>query len=221
MRRSNELDAAEREVDCLVMIGHVAGGVAHDINNPLAGIQNSFLLVKDAIPETHPHHAYVAAIEREIKRMATITHGLVEIYPSHYERGARIMVGAIVGEAARLAATSLGLPTGRIGIDDQARLVFPGESCLLRHAVRLMLVAALKAASADEPVCATIGIEDGDLQLSIDYAGSLPSARLSSEPYPGRLVDVMGGTWHVGTARTGHVDIVLRLPLTAANVDVA
>lgn len=219
MSRSIELDAAEREVDCLVMIGHVAGGVAHDINNPLAGIQNSFLLVKDAIPVTHPHHAYVAAIEREIKRIAAITHGLVEIYPSHYERGVRMMVGAIVTEAARLATASLGLAIGRIGVNDQARIAFPGESYLLRHAVRLMLVGALKAVPTDESVCATLRVAAGALQIHIDYAGPVPSARLSSDPYPGRLVDVMGGSWRVSTETAGHVDILLQVPLPAASAN--
>ena len=43
-----------REVESLTTMGRLAASVAHEINNPLAGIQNSFLLVKDAIPRDAP-----------------------------------------------------------------------------------------------------------------------------------------------------------------------
>jgi nitrogen-specific signal transduction histidine kinase len=46
---------------------------AHTINNALAGIQYSFLLLKDSIPADHPYFSSVAAIEREIKRIAAVT----------------------------------------------------------------------------------------------------------------------------------------------------
>lgn len=52
--------------------------LAHEIANPLAGIQNAFLLIKDAVPASHPHYGFVAAIERQIARLSAITHGLRE-----------------------------------------------------------------------------------------------------------------------------------------------
>jgi signal transduction histidine kinase len=52
----------------------------HEINNALAGIQYSFLLIKDAIPAEHPNQSSVAAIERGIARIATITQQLHAAY---------------------------------------------------------------------------------------------------------------------------------------------
>ncbi len=59
----------------------VAARAAHEINNALAGIQYSFLLIKDAIPVEHPHYSSVAAIERGISRVAAATQQIAEAYP--------------------------------------------------------------------------------------------------------------------------------------------
>lgn len=56
----------------------IAARAAHDINNPLAGIKNSLLLIRDAIPPSHPHYRYVGAIEREIARITAATRSLTD-----------------------------------------------------------------------------------------------------------------------------------------------
>jgi len=61
--------------------GSVAARAAHEINNALAGIQYSFLLIKDAIPVEHPHYSAVAAIERGVSRIAAATQQIAEAYP--------------------------------------------------------------------------------------------------------------------------------------------
>ena len=73
-------EASLREIAALSTMGLLAARVAHEINNPLAGIQNAFLLVRDAIPTDHPHHRFVGAIEREIVRIAAVTRQLYETY---------------------------------------------------------------------------------------------------------------------------------------------
>jgi PAS domain S-box-containing protein len=69
-----------REISTLTTMGQLAARVAHEINNPLAGIQNAFLLVRGAIPTDHPHYRFVGAIEREIGRIAAVTRQLYETY---------------------------------------------------------------------------------------------------------------------------------------------
>ncbi len=56
--------------------GEAAPLAAHAINNALATIQYSFLLIKDSIPADHPHYPSVAAIERGIARIAAVTRHL-------------------------------------------------------------------------------------------------------------------------------------------------
>jgi signal transduction histidine kinase len=61
----------------------MAAQVAHEINNPLAGIKNSFRLIRDAVPVDHPDHDMVGRIEREIDRIA---HVVRQMYTLHTAR---------------------------------------------------------------------------------------------------------------------------------------
>lgn len=69
-----------RQIGALTTMGQLAARVAHEINNPLAGIQNAFLLVRSGISPEHPHFRFVGAIEREIARIAAVTRQLYETY---------------------------------------------------------------------------------------------------------------------------------------------
>ena len=79
-RAEEAREAREREISALTTMGQIAARVAHEINNPLAGIQNAFLLVRGAIPAEHPHYHFVGAIDREIARIAAVTRQLYETY---------------------------------------------------------------------------------------------------------------------------------------------
>lgn len=48
------------------------GGIAHEINNGLAGIKNAFLLIKDVVPAESEYFEYLDLIDREIERIARI-----------------------------------------------------------------------------------------------------------------------------------------------------
>lgn len=85
-----------REISALTTMGQLAARVAHEINNPLAGIQNAFLLVRGAIPADHPHHHFVGAIEREIARIAAVTRQLYETYrPDHLQAAESSVILAV------------------------------------------------------------------------------------------------------------------------------
>jgi two-component system cell cycle sensor histidine kinase/response regulator CckA len=60
--------------------GRLAAYIAHEINNPLAGIKNAFQLVERALPENHPHAHYAELIKREIDRIASIIRTMYHVY---------------------------------------------------------------------------------------------------------------------------------------------
>jgi PAS domain S-box-containing protein len=100
MTERQRAEAAIQEVDALTTMGRVAARVAHEINNPLAGIQNAFLLIKDAVPADHPHFRFVGAIEREIARISNVTRQLYETYRPEQDTTGVSSVQLVASDAA-------------------------------------------------------------------------------------------------------------------------
>jgi len=79
-KRIRLLEQQRAESEKLAATGRMSARIAHEINNPLAGIKNSFLLVKDGIPTTHRYYDYVRRIETEIERIARIVRQMFDLY---------------------------------------------------------------------------------------------------------------------------------------------
>jgi two-component system, sporulation sensor kinase C len=60
--------------------GRMAARIAHEINNPLAGIKNSIKLVRTAVAADHKYYSYVGRIEREVERVSIIVRQMFDIY---------------------------------------------------------------------------------------------------------------------------------------------
>jgi signal transduction histidine kinase len=67
LRRSQKMES----------IGTLAGGVAHEINNPINGIMNYAQLIKDKIDDGSPIAEYASEIINETKRVAQIVQNLL------------------------------------------------------------------------------------------------------------------------------------------------
>ncbi len=167
-----------REISTLTTMGQLAARVAHEINNPLAGIQNAFLLIRGAIPIDHPHYRFVGAIEREIGRIAAVTRQLYETYrpDSLMTRQASVMIAtsdavSFLEQVNRARAIQIVTDVA------QAPSVVPVPDALLRQTLYNLIQNAIDVSPPQGHIWVTV-VQDGDecVLTVADEGPGIPSA---------------------------------------------
>jgi PAS domain S-box-containing protein len=176
-RRAEE---ALREIGALTTMGRLAARVAHEINNPLAGIQNSFLLLADAIPTDHPHYRFVGAIEREIQRIAVVTRQLYETYrPDQSSTANSSVVLAVTDAVTFLDQVNRGRGVRIVTDVTRAPSSIPIPDALLRQTLYNLVQNAVEASPINGVVTVTAA-RDGDSCVIVvrdEGAGIAPHLR--------------------------------------------
>ena len=75
-----QLERQRNEIEKLATTGRMAALIAHDINNPLGGIQNSLLLLEDSISDANPYYKYIGRMKKELDRIACIVRHTYDLY---------------------------------------------------------------------------------------------------------------------------------------------
>ncbi|MFH2000364.1 MAG: HAMP domain-containing sensor histidine kinase [Planctomycetota bacterium] len=73
-------DLSSSEERYIESMNRMTAGVAHEINNPLAGIKNCMMLLRDAIPEDHKYFPYAGMIDKEIEHISEIVRKMLQLY---------------------------------------------------------------------------------------------------------------------------------------------
>ncbi len=100
-RRAQALDTA---TEGILAKGRMAAYIAHEINNPLAGIKSAFRLVADAVPADHPQRRYVELINQEITRIGNIVKTMYELYKPASTLPTEVLLEAVLQDVATLLA---------------------------------------------------------------------------------------------------------------------
>lgn len=167
-----------REIGALTTMGQLAARVAHEINNPLAGIQNAFLLIRGAIPGDHPHYRFVGAIEREIARIAAVTRQLYETYRPDQSMIAQSSVILAVTDAVSFLEQVNRVRQVKIVTDlSRAPSLVPVPDALLRQTMYNLVQNAFDASPPNGTITVTAIVEQDECVLRVtDEGPGVPDA---------------------------------------------
>lgn len=172
-KRIRELERQRMAVEKLAAAGRMAARIAHEINNPLAGIKNAFALVKNAIPRNHPYFEYGDLIENEIDRIARIVHQMFDLYRPEQEFPRVFKVSETIVDVVALLEPSCRKEKVKILVD-------PGESPPvvhlpeghLRQVLFNILQNAIEASPSGGQVKCSVSLEAEDrLCISVEDKG--------------------------------------------------
>ncbi len=101
------LELQLRHSQKLESIGTLAGGVAHDLNNPLTGVMNYAQLIQEELPGDSPAQEYAGEILTESEHMAGIVRNLLTFARQDTEHRERTDLVRVVDSTVRLVGSML------------------------------------------------------------------------------------------------------------------
>ena len=160
-----------RESEKFAAAGRLAARVAHEINNPLAGIKNSFLLIKDAVSTKHKYYNYVGLIEKEIERVSNIVRQMYDLYRPIPEKPRKFRFRELVEDVATLLKVSSEEQKVNIKVDIDAGIVVKLPDGLLRQVMFNLITNAMEASSPGMAVEVKAAIKHDELKVEIRDQG--------------------------------------------------
>ena len=177
--RIAELEKHRLKMEKLAAIGELAAGVAHEINNPLAGIRNAFTLIRRHFPKNGKHYDKLELIDREIERISGITHQMYQLYRPSGQDVTQFSVTRLVDEVITLAQPLS--QKSRVGVLlnverlEQAGSLAGDEVCLrageLKQVLLNLVRNAIQASSSEQNVVVSVLNETHQLTIKVTDHG--------------------------------------------------
>jgi two-component system sporulation sensor kinase C len=167
-----ELERQRAASENMAAIGRMAAGIAHEINNPLAGIKNSFRLIRDAVTPDHPYHSYVALIEREIDRIATIVRQMFDLYRPDQSAPGEVRLDTLLGDVVTLLEPQCRPRHVRIVLESTASDVLYLPSGYMSQVLFNIILNAVEASPPESVVRVSATVEPDRAMVTVTDQGS-------------------------------------------------
>ncbi|MGZ8385029.1 MAG: PAS domain-containing sensor histidine kinase [Nitrospira sp.] len=168
-----KLEAQRAQAEKLAAMGRLAAGVAHEINNPIAGIKNAFELVKQAVDPAHPHAEFTAMIDREITRVTSIVQNMYQLYRPESGKGEPVELQTMIMDIKALFAKRL--DQGRLllamDIDSRIRWLCVPRRDMLQVLLNL-LHNAIDYSSEGGTIKLTVHMEPAAIRIAVSDQGT-------------------------------------------------
>ncbi len=179
LRAEQALRESERQrtaVEKLAATGRMAARVAHEINNPLAGIKNGFCIVRESVGRENRSHKFLARIEKEIDRVAGIVRHMLDLHRPAVEIPTRVDVAKVLDDLLAMLEPACREHAVSIQWHPSRSPVVTGlPENTLRQVLYNLLLNAIEASPPNEKIEIAVTVTECELELRvIDRGAGIP-----------------------------------------------
>lgn len=188
-----------RQAERLASIGQLAAGIAHEINNPLTSIKNSFYIVRSALPPAGRSAEFAQIIDSEIDRISGIVNCLLDCHRPRVHEWTLVDIAATVRACVSLMEADITAKGIRIHLFMENNLPTLLSS---EHGIKQVMINLLMNAAQSMP-------QGGDLTVQVRADDAMVRVAVAdtgcgiAEEHLAHIFDPFFTTKHKGPGTSG------------------
>jgi len=192
LTRVEQLEERERLRDRLAALGEMAAAIAHEVKNPLAGIEVMAGILKRQLPESQDAQNILADIIKEAKMANVIVQEVLAFVRPIRLEVEDVSLSDVITDAIAMAESHERRGAAQVTVDVPESLrPIQGDPHQLRQIFRNLLTNAFEAMNGTGGVTITALAVDGDEETGPEHATGPTIVVTVADTGPGIPLDVM------------------------------